>query len=483
MMSLQQLQAWLDDALWVAGPGASTSRSFCRVHTDSRTIEPGDLFIALPGERFDANDFLAQAQQRGAVAAICQRQASSDVAARLQAASLPGWVVPDARRALALLATRWRAQFQLPVIAVTGSNGKTTVTQMIASILQAAKPQAFLATQGNYNNEIGVPLTVLRMRFEHEVAVLELGMNHPGEIARLAAIAQPTVALVNNAQREHLEFMVTVAAVAQENGAVIEALAGTGVAVFAADDPYAGVWERQAGQRAVLRFSAAPDASPEAQNKSDVVCTETRWMADAWQVSAHCAAGPLHYRLHIAGLHNVKNSLAAAACCLAAGLAPAAIAQGLSAFVPVAGRSRTLLLQAQGQPVTLIDDSYNANPDSVRAAIAVLAMAPGPRLLVLGDMGEVGDQGLQFHAEAGLSARELGIDALFTMGELCVAAASSFGAGRHFVDMPTLQTAVLAELPRVGSILVKGSRFMQMERLVQALASPPLADKDTGHAA
>ncbi len=479
MTTLQQVQPWLGNARWVDCAPASDAIGFRRVHTDSRSIEPGDLFVALRGERFDANDFLAQAKARGAVAAICQDGQTSDAQAKLQAAGLPGLVVADARLALTALAARWRAQFKLPLIAVTGSNGKTTVTQMIAAILRAYKPQAFLATQGNLNNDIGVPLTLLRLRREHEIAVVELGMNHPGEIAALAAMTQPTVALVNNAQREHLEFMATVQAVAQENGAVIDALPGNGVAVFPSDDLYSELWTAMARQRAVLRFCVSKDA----ENPADVRCTEALWSGDAWAVSVSTEAGSLRYSLHIAGLHNVKNSLAAAACTLAAGVPLEAIGRGLAAFEPVKGRSRALLVEQQGRSITLVDDSYNANPDSVRAAIELLATLPRPRLLVLGDMGEVGDQGPRFHAEAGQLARQLGIDALLTLGELSAVAGKSFGAGRHFADMPSLQAAVLAKLPHVGSVLIKGSRFMKMERVVQAILQVTQKDKEASHAA
>ena len=470
MMTLQQTVAWLGDARLV-GDGAV---SFRRVHTDSRTLLAGDLFVALRGERFDANDFLAEAKAKGAVAAICQGDADD----RLRAAGLPGVVVPDAKLALATLATHWRQQFKLPLIAVTGSNGKTTVTQMIAAILSNFKPQAYLATQGNLNNDIGVPLTVLRLRRQHEIAVVELGMNHPGEITTLATIAQPTVALVNNAQREHLEFMATVEAVAQENGAVIDALADTGVAVFPSDDLYSRLWNAKAGARTVHRFCLSDDASSDA----DVRCTQALWSGDAWQVAASTPNGALNYTLHIAGLHNVKNSLAAVACTLAAGVPLESIAQGLSAFEPVKGRSRALVVKQNGRAITLVDDSYNANPDSVQAAIQVLATLPPPRLLVLGDMGEVGNQGPQFHAEAGQLAQSLGIDALFTLGELSTAASASFGAGRHFSNMQTLQAAVLAALPSTGSVLVKGSRFMKMERVVEAICAHTQPDKKEIHA-
>ena len=468
MMTLQQAGQWLDHAQLVGDAGVS----FKRVHSDTRSIEPGDLFVALRGERFDANDFLPEAKARGAVAALCQ----GDARAQLQAAGLPGLLVADSKLALGALAQQWRAQFKLPVIAVTGSNGKTTVTQMIAAILRAYKPQAFLATQGNLNNDIGVPLTLLRLRSEHEIAVIELGMNHPGEIAALAAMTQPTVALVNNAQREHLEFMDTVEAVAMENGNVIAALPANGVAVFPADDAYSAIWAEAASARAQLQFCLADGID------ADVRCSDARWSDAAWQVAAQTPVGPLRYALHIAGRHNVKNSLAALACALAAGVPLDAIAAGLAAFEPVKGRSRALALQLDGRALTLIDDSYNANPESVRAAIEVLATLPAPRLLVLGDMGEVGDQGPQFHAEAGQLARSLGIETLFTLGQASDAAAISFGKGQHFADIDSMQAAVRSVLPQTASVLVKGSRFMKMERVVAAITDYASQDKEKSHA-
>ena len=480
MMTLQQAASWLGNARLVDASGTDGADVLIeRVHTDTRTLAPGDLFVALRGEHFDAHNFLAQAKAQGAVAAICQISEGGDMQARLRALGLPGLLVPDTKLALAQLATQWRAQFTLPLIAVTGSNGKTTVTQMIAAILQAWKPQAYLSTQGNLNNDIGVPLTLLRLRRQHEVAVVELGMNHPGEIALLAAIAQPTVALVNNAQREHLEFMATVERVAQENGSVIDALPAHGVAVFPADDLYSPLWGALAGPRATLRFGGADIGV----GAPEVRCLQADWLGAGWQVAVSTPSGPLQYALPIAGLHNVKNSLAAVACSLAAGVPLTQIARGLSAFEPVRGRSRALLVQIGARQITLVDDSYNANPDSVQAAIEVLASLPGPRLLVLGDMGEVGDQGPQFHVQAGQHALALGIDSLFTLGALSKATAASFGAGRHFADMAALQAAVLAELPRVGSVLVKGSRFMKMERVVQAIMNQTQAAQETDHVA
>jgi len=466
MMNLQQVADWLAQAQWVAGARAPGAVAIQRVHTDTRTLAPGDLFVALRGERFDGADFLAEARAKGAVAAICQGDGAAE---KLRQAGLPGLVVVDAKQALAQLATHWRAQFKLALIAVTGSNGKTTVTQMIASILRAWQPQAYLATQGNLNNDIGVPLTVLGLRAQHQIAVVELGMNHPGEIAALAAIAQPTVALVNNAQREHLEFMQTVEAVAQENGAVIDALPQEGVAVYPADDAYSALWAAKAGARERLCFGQS------------VYATQAVWSGAAWQVSATTPQGALHYALHIAGAHNVRNSLAALACALAAGVPLVAIEAGLAAFEPVKGRSRALLVRLGGRAITLVDDTYNANPDSVRAAIDVLAALPGPRLLVLGDMGEVGDQGPQFHAEALQWALAQQIDKIIVTGSACAHAAAPLTASLAAVEvhaqMNQVQAAVLAALPAVASVLVKGSRFMKMERVVEAIVQASQSDK------
>nr|WP_315226690.1 UDP-N-acetylmuramoyl-tripeptide--D-alanyl-D-alanine ligase [uncultured Albidiferax sp.] len=443
MMTLQQALALLPGARLV-GDGAV---AITRVHSDTRSLQPGDLFVALKGDTFDANTLLAQAQASGAVAALCHPGYALP--------GLPCIEVDDTLAALGTLATGWRAQFSLSLIAVTGSNGKTTVTQMVASILRAAQPEAFLATQGNYNNAIGVPLTLLRLRAHHRLAVVELGMNHPGEIAQLAAMARPTVALVNNAQREHLEFMQTVEAVAQENGGVLAALPADGVAVFPADDSFANLWRSMAAPRSCVPFAVGA---------AEVCADAPVWAHGAWQVHARTPAGTLDYALHIAGLHNVKNSLAAAACALAAGVPLAAIAQGLAAFEPVKGRSKALVVQMGGRSLTVVDDSYNANPDSVQAAIAVLAALPGPRLLVLGDMAEVGDQGPQFHAEAGAQAQRCGIEQVLTLGAL-TQHLTPFGA-THFDSIDALLAAVQTQLPHVASVLVKGSRFMQMERVV-----------------
>jgi UDP-N-acetylmuramoyl-tripeptide--D-alanyl-D-alanine ligase len=447
MMVLEQVAKWCGGTLF----GAANT-PVLRVHSDTRTLLPGDLFVALKGERYDANDYLHDAKAKGAAAVLAHRDATD--------LGLSGVRVADTRMALGQLAAAWRAQFKPPLIAVTGSNGKTTVTQMVASILQAAAGEAAFATQGNLNNDIGVPLTLLRLRATHRLAVVELGMNHPGEIAYLANIAKPTVALVNNAQREHQEFMQTVEAVARENGEVIAALGSSGVAVFPADDAYTPIWRDLAGQRRTISFALHGGAD---------LTAAAHWQGNAWAVQAQTPLGSLDFALHIAGRHNVKNALAAAACAIAAGVDLRAIAKGLGAFAPVKGRSRAMQLVVGGKAITVVDDSYNANPDSVLAAIDVLAELPGPKLLVLGDMGEVGDQGPQFHAEVGSYARERGISAVFALGDLAKHSAESFGQKRHFAGVDSLLDAIKIEAPNFVSILVKGSRFMKMERAVQAL--------------
>ncbi|MDH4479221.1 MAG: UDP-N-acetylmuramoyl-tripeptide--D-alanyl-D-alanine ligase [Rhodoferax sp.] len=471
LMTLGQVAQWLaQSGQAVHAPVAvrgDPATPIARVHTDTRTIAAGDLFVALQGDNFDANALLHEAQAKGAVAVLCR----TGLGASQLPPGLPRIEVADTLAALGQLARAWRQQFVLPLIAVTGSNGKTTVTQMIASILQAHAPgDASLATQGNLNNEIGVPLTLLRLRAHHHCAVVELGMNHPGEIAALAAMAQPTVGLVNNAQREHLEFMHTVDAVALENGAVLTALGPKGCAVFPLDDAYTGLWQRLAGERQVLGFGNAA--------AGDVVVSDSaEWRDGGWSVSAHATVAghtvALRYRLAIAGQHNVRNSLAAAACALAAGIPSAAVERGLEAFVPVKGRSRAFALTLPQRSLTVVDDTYNANPDSVRAACDVLRDLPGPRLLVLGDMGEVGLQGPEFHAEAGSYAHHQGIERLLTVGELSQSAADSFaaagGSAHHFATMDALCAALAAELDAAASVLVKGSRFMRMERAVAAL--------------
>jgi UDP-N-acetylmuramoyl-tripeptide--D-alanyl-D-alanine ligase len=399
---------------------------FSSVSTDSRTLSGDALFVALSGERFDGHDYVARAHENGAVAALVERRINVEV---------PQLIVADSKRAFGIAAGIWRSRFSLPVIAVAGSNGKTTVTQMIAAILGAAYgDKNRLATRGNLNNEIGVPLMLWQLSKQHRAAVFELGMNHPGEIAYLTHLVQPTVALVNNAQREHQEFMQSVEATAYENGEALAALPDDGVAVFPADDPCTPIWRRLAGTRRVVDFALKAYAVVTATFQAEV---------DGVQISMATPYGVIDVRLATGGEHNVRNALAAAACAIAADVGAEAIGAGLNAWRPVAGRGVKLRING----CDVIDDTYNANPDSVRAAIDLLAAAPAPRFLVLGDMGEVGVRGPEFHREVGQYARERGIDTLLAIGSLMREASQAFGAGAaHFDNVDELITALRAIL-------------------------------------
>ena len=480
-LTLTQLQNWLPQAELVNADAVNTQLAVIKaVRTDSRSVVAGDLFIALKGEKFDGSAFLAQAQAQGAVAVLFEAAnlAQAQQLPDLKNVTVPAFCVSNARAALGDLAAQWRRQFELSLIGVTGSNGKTTVTQMIASVLRADTASPSLSTQGNLNNEIGVPLTLFNLRPEHHRAVVELGMNHPGEIEVLAQFAQPTIGLVNNAQREHQEFMSTVEAVAIENGEVIRALPAKGVAVFPAQDAYTELWQKLAGARQVLTFGLT---------QGDVQAHDIVWRNGAWSFQLWTPQAALACRLNIAGRHNILNALAATACALAAGMSLPDIVKGLESFEPVKGRSKSCEWQIDGHAFTLVDDTYNANPDSVRAAIEVLAELPAPRLLVLGDMGEVGLQGAEFHEEVGAYAHASGIQTLFTLGDLCRHSSQVFAGAKHFSDMESLQAKVLSEISTYNSVLVKGSRFMKMERVVDALRNKleqtQASERESAHAA
>jgi UDP-N-acetylmuramoyl-tripeptide--D-alanyl-D-alanine ligase len=429
------------------------SARFNRVSTDTRTIAPGDLYVALQGERYDGHDFVADALTRGAVAAVISNAKAATLEGRLIAVS-------DPLAALGQLAAHWRRQFAIPVIVVVGSNGKTTVKEMLASVLRAHfGDDAVLATRGNLNNAIGLPLTLLGLREAHRVAAIELGMNHAGETRELAAIAQPTVALVNNAQREHQEFMRSIADVAQEHAALVRALRAGGAAVLNGDDAHIQVWRdaAPAGTRTVEFALDHPSAV------RGVFTT----VGGGGVLALHTSQGDATLHLAVAGRHNASNALAAAAAALAVGVPLDAIVRGLETFRPVAGR---LVAHEAPNGVHVIDDSYNANPDSVRAAIDVLAQAPGAKWLVLGDMGEVGDAGPAFHREVGDYARASGIDRLYTAGTLTLDSVQAFGAGAHHCEsVEALASRLAADIVPATTVLVKGSRFMRMERVVERL--------------
>lgn len=450
-VSLKELQAAVTSSLF---SGMSSDVQVSGLTTDSRKIRQGDLFLALRGEHFDAHDFLPNVARAGAAAVVAEQVPPGF--------TLPALIVPDSKLALLEIARHWRQQFSLPVIGVTGSNGKTTVKEMIAAILLAhAGAERSLSTSGNLNNEIGVPLTVLRLNQNHSCAVFELGMNHPGEIALVASVAMPTVGLVNNAQREHQEFMQTVQAVAEENGSVLRSLPVDGTAVFPVDDTYTQLWRNlaaESGQRKVLTFGLSKAADVSGSFQSHAFGSEI-------QINIDGKIFPVS--LSAPGLHNVLNALAAAACSHAIGVPNETIALGLAAFQAVNGR---LQAKQAANGARVIDDTYNANPDSVRAAIDVLVQATDEGVLVLGDMGEVGAEGKAFHQEIGAYARERGVAKMLTLGDLAQDATLAFGdAAKHFENIDELQLALDACISSSSTVLIKGSRFMKMERVVAHL--------------
>jgi UDP-N-acetylmuramoyl-tripeptide--D-alanyl-D-alanine ligase len=461
VLELREAFASLRAGRLIAADPGDGALTLTGVSTDTRAVRPGELFVALRGDVHDAHDFVADALDAGAAALMVERWAPGCRA--------PALWVGDSRRGLGEIALGWRRRFELPVIAVAGSNGKTTVKEMIAAVLaEHVGEDARLATRGNLNNDVGVPLTVLRLGARHRAAVIELGMNRPGEIAWLAEIAQADVALVNNAQREHQEFLLTVEATARENGAAIAALPAAGVAVFPGDDVHAPLWRALAGARRRLEFGLTPDCAVHAGRDA---------RPEGFALSIEDEA--VDVTLAIDGAHNVRNALAAAACCHAIGVPAATVARGLAAFRPAAGRLRRLSVAGGA---ALIDDSYNANPDSVRAAIDVLAGHAGTRVLVLGDMGEVGEQGPQFHAEVGAYARERGIDRLLVFGAASAGTARAFGDGaEHAETIEAVCERARAFAVPGATLLVKGSRSMRMERVVRALAGAAAAGDGEHH--
>ncbi len=442
---------------------------FNGVSSDSRNIAAGNLFIALRGENFDGYEFVNQAARDGAVAALVNKDSYDDRKSRIvpegseKSASFilnpeyPVLLVADTRLALGRLAAYWRRQFDIPLVAITGSNGKTTVKEMLVSILrETTGSDAVLATKGNLNNDIGMPLTLLQLNQLHRYAVIEMGMNHPGEIDYLTRIAAPQIALINNAATAHLEGLGSVQAVAQAKGEIFAGLVEQGVAIINRDDPYAALWQMLAGKHDNIGFSLNGQAEVSA----------------AWQVQGYGSRldvttrqGNFSVALQVPGEHNARNALAATAAAIALQVPLTVIAAGLEKFSGVPGRMqrKTALHGA-----VLIDDTYNANPASLHAAISVLAQAGGKRVLVLGDMGELGDESAQFHAEIGAAARRAGIEKLYAIGAMSGNAVREFGGNaQHFIHIEALLRALDADLDSGNTVLVKGSRFMKMERVVQ----------------
>lgn len=469
MPKLSELLAVIPQAVLLQSAAAQDT-VFSSVSTDTRTLSAGALFFALEGPNFDGSKFLQTAKEKGAAAAVIRRGAINTKEAPLVCVE-----VPDTLIALQQWASYWRKQWPGKVIAVTGSNGKTTVKQMIAKILATAVGSDHAwATPGNLNNHIGVPLSVLGLAPAHTAAVLELGMNHPNEIAGLAAIAAPHVGLVNNAQREHQEFMKSVAAVAHENGQVFTALPETGVAVFPRDPEHELIWAALAGKRRCIRFGFDNAACTQGFEGKDVIGSWKDLSGNVLSIRFPTGES-IAVTLQGAGEHFASNAMAAAACAWAAGISLQAIEQALNAFEPVAGRGKKLALTGGG---ILVDDTYNANPDSVRAAIDALVTLPIPQALVLGDMGEVGDQGEQFHCEVLRYADAKNIHAIWLHGQAMATAHAQTGLGKHFDQVDGLVSDLRGWLDcqhqqgSQPSVWAKGSRFMKMERVIEQLKAP-----------
>ena len=431
-------------------PARDADVRFRGVSTDSRRDCTGTLFFALRGPNFDGHDHVEAAARAGAVAAVTECPADGGP---------PRLVVPDARRALARLASLWRLRHDIPFVAVTGSNGKTTVKEMVASILRGRHPT--LATTGNLNTDIGLAVTLCGLDSRHRRAVVEVGANRPGEIADLARMCEPRVGVVTQCAPAHLEGFGDVEGVARAKGELFESLPPDGIGVLNADDRFAAFWTGQLECRPILRFGL--------DNPADV---GARWDPHGLgsRINLTTPAGCVVFHLALPGRHNVMNALAATAACLALGEPLAAVAEGLEAMQPVPGR---LCLRILGCGSVLIDDSYNANPGSLRAALDVLADRGGERWLVLGDMAELGDEGRDLHREAGRLARERGIDRLYGVGRLAAEAVEAFGpGGRHHPSHDALVTGLRADLDASAPVtaLVKGSRSMGMESVVQALS-------------
>ena len=504
MMSLLQAAKILDARL-IGDDGYFES-----VSTDSRKIKAGDLFIALRGENFDGYEFVSTAAQTGAVASVVNADSYTARPAPADSRS-PILLVKDTRLALGRLAAYWRNQFDIPLVGITGSNGKTTVKEMLASILRVAAGSdgAVLATKGNLNNDIGMPLTLLQLSTQHRFAVIEMGMNHPGEIDYLTRIASPDVALINNASGAHLEGLGSVEAVAQAKGEIFAGLQYEGTAVINADDEHAPLWRSLVGVNQLLEFGldgmtrcakasgagipshrllpqsagyaitsdlASVVGSPcRLASSSTSNVSEAGTQADIhgqWQphdaglrLNAQTPRGNFTADMQVPGAHNARNALAATAAAIALNVPLDAIAAGLEKFGGVAGR---LQRKTAMHGAILIDDTYNANPASLRAAISVLAEAKGKRVLVLGDMGELGEDAATFHAGIGIEARDAGIEKLYALGALSRNAVREFGSGaQHFEGIEELLSALAKELDANTTVLVKGSRFMKMERVVQ----------------
>ena len=443
-----------ESATVIGGRLQGEDRAYAAISTDSRTLQAGALFVALRGPNFDGAGFVAAAAEAGAAGAIVPR---------FLPVKLPQIEVADTLAALQRLATKWRTNFRLPLIAVAGSNGKTTVKEMIAAILTRMGP--CLATQGNLNNHIGVPLTLMRLNETHKSAVIELGANRIGDVAQLMALAQPTIGLITNAGSEHLEGFGSVEGAAQGEGETVSSLGATGTAIINADDVFASYWRGLAGSRRILSFGVEKSADFSARHSRQRIVRGE--FVTHFDLSS--PAGSVPITIHAGGAHNVRNALAAAAAAHAAGAALGHIVAGLEHFRPVGGR---LQLKAGPEGSWIIDDSYNANPSSVKAGLDVLRALPAPIWCVLGEMAELGEKTNELHEDIGTYARDCGVARLFGVGAPTALTVATFGANAEwFPDVEQLISRLQSELPAGATVLVKGSRVNRLERVVVALTS------------
>jgi len=436
-----------ETAKLVEGHVSDGDQRFHGASIDSRTVGRGELFVAIRGEHFDGHDFLAQAAERGAAAALVEEPVPE----------MPCVAVADTRVALGALASGWRAGMKATVVGITGSNGKTTVKEMIAAIL--TRRGQTLATRGNYNNDLGVPLTLFRLDAEDRFAVIEMGANHPGEIAYLAGLAEPMVAVVTNAAAAHLEGFGSLEGVARAKGELFASLPGDGIAVINADDSFAPLWRELAGDRRVISFGLAGDA--------DVRASEVGNRSFTLHVRGDRQSQKARVTLPLQGKHNVSNALAAAGCAAALGVGIDDVVAGFTKIEVPAGRTQPTTAECGA---LLLDDTYNANPASLAAGLEVLAELPGEHWLVLGDMAELGPDSTSLHREAGTMVTTAGVTRLYTFGPLAALAAACFdGDARCFQDRDELISELKRDLHEGVSCLIKGSRAMGMEHVVNSL--------------
>lgn len=425
------------------------NKEFHGICIDTRKLQPGNLFVALPGEQVDGHDFIEEAHQKGASAVLVTRRINAEI---------PQIIVDDTVAALGKIGRAWRDQFNIPFIAITGSNGKTTTKNMMAAIMTAAcngDESQVLATQGTLNNHLGLPLTLARLNTNHRYAAIEMGMNHFGEIEYLTQLTRPNVAVITNAAAAHLEGLGSVAGVAKAKGEIFLGLQENGTAILNRDDDFYDYWKELVGQHKHISFGFS--------NNADV--TITNMQNDV--ISLHTPKGDIDIKLPLLGKHNIANAMAAASAALAIGIDLKAIKAGLEGIKPAPGR---LQLHTLANGVKIIDDTYNANPFSLQAAVATLATFVGKKILVLGDMKELGENAKTLHQNAGKDIRGAGIDYLFTFGELSANTSHAFGEGAyHFSEQEKLVNALKPFLYNQTTILVKGSRSMKMEKVVAGL--------------